>query len=111
MGFVFGVEGTIGTAPFHFYRFQWDQGGLGNGMFINEISQTGTINLYSDPGNFWTRGFNHNFSIVYKSTYIEVYVDGNFKTKILGCMKGTCKITGDIISPIDVEWNAEKGIL
>ena len=33
------------------------------------------------------------------------------KTKILGCMKGTCKITGDIIPPIDVEWNAEKGIL
>ena len=85
MGFVFGVEGTIGTAPYHFYRFQWDEGGLGNGMFINEISQTGTVNLYSNPGNHWTRSFNHNFSIVYKSTYIEVYVDGNFKTKIFGC--------------------------
>lgn len=32
------------------------------------------------------------------------------KTKVLGCMEGTFKITGDIISPIDVEWNAEKGL-
>jgi len=27
---------------------------------------------------------------------------------ILGCMAGTFKITGDIISPIDVKWDAER---
>ncbi|MFA5792338.1 MAG: type II toxin-antitoxin system Phd/YefM family antitoxin [Candidatus Gracilibacteria bacterium] len=30
----------------------------------------------------------------------------NFKG--FGCMKGTFKITGDIISPIDVKWDVEK---
>ena len=25
-----------------------------------------------------------------------------------GCMKGTIEIVGDIVSPIDVEWDAEK---
>ena len=29
---------------------------------------------------------------------------------IFGCMKGRGIIMGDIISPIDVEWNAEKGL-
>ena len=27
---------------------------------------------------------------------------------IFGCMKGTAKIVGDIVSPLDVEWNAMK---
>ena len=27
---------------------------------------------------------------------------------LFGCMKGTFEITGDIISPIDVEWDATK---
>ena len=85
MGFVFGVEGTIGTAPYHCYRFQWDEGGDGNGMYIKELSQTGTNTTYSNPGNYWTRNFTHNFSITYTSTFFEVYVDGNLKTHIDGC--------------------------
>ena len=85
MGFVFGVEGTIGTAPYHCYRFQWDEGGFGNGMYIYELSQNGSTLIYSNPGNHWTRGFTHTFSIIYKSTYFEVYVDGTFQTKIEGC--------------------------
>jgi prevent-host-death family protein len=28
-----------------------------------------------------------------------------------GCMKGTFEITGDIVGPIDVEWNAMRGFL
>lgn len=85
MGFVFGVEGTIGSGSFHCYRLQWDQGGMGNGMYINEISQNGSTTLYANPGYHWTLNFNHAFTIIYKSTYFEVYIDGNFKTKILGC--------------------------
>ena len=27
---------------------------------------------------------------------------------LFGCMKGTFEITGDIVSPIDVEWDATK---
>jgi prevent-host-death family protein len=30
---------------------------------------------------------------------------------IFGCMKGTVTIHGDIISPIEQEWHAERGIL
>ncbi len=30
------------------------------------------------------------------------------KFTAFGCMKGTIQINGDIISPIDVEWDAEK---
>ena len=40
-----------------------------------------------------------------------VPVKGKKIDPIFGCMKGRCKIVGDIISPIDVEWNAEKGLL
>jgi len=29
-------------------------------------------------------------------------------SSIFGCMKGRIEILGDIISPIDVEWDAEK---
>ena len=29
---------------------------------------------------------------------------------LFACMKGRGTIVGDIISPIDVEWNAEKGL-
>ncbi len=31
--------------------------------------------------------------------------------EILGYMRGTIEIHGDIMSPLDVEWDAEKGIL
>jgi prevent-host-death family protein len=30
---------------------------------------------------------------------------------IFGCMKGTVTIVGDIISPIEQDWHAERGIL
>jgi prevent-host-death family protein len=30
---------------------------------------------------------------------------------IFGCMKGTVTIHGDIISPIELDWHAERGIL
>jgi prevent-host-death family protein len=30
---------------------------------------------------------------------------------IFGCMKGTVTILGDIISPIEQDWHAERGIL
>ena len=33
------------------------------------------------------------------------------RKSLVGLLKGRGKITGDIISPIDVEWDAEKGIL
>jgi prevent-host-death family protein len=33
------------------------------------------------------------------------------RRSIFGCMKGTVTILGDIISPIEQEWNAERGIL
>jgi prevent-host-death family protein len=32
------------------------------------------------------------------------------RREIFGCMKGTVTIHGDIISPIDVDWHAERGI-
>jgi antitoxin (DNA-binding transcriptional repressor) of toxin-antitoxin stability system len=31
--------------------------------------------------------------------------------EIFGCMKGTVTIHGDIISPIELDWHAERGIL
>jgi prevent-host-death family protein len=30
---------------------------------------------------------------------------------IFGCMKGTVTIHGDIVSPIDLDWHAQRGIL
>jgi prevent-host-death family protein len=30
---------------------------------------------------------------------------------IFGCMKGTVTIHGDIVSPIELDWHAERGIL
>jgi prevent-host-death family protein len=33
------------------------------------------------------------------------------RRSIFGCMEGTVTILGDIISPIEQEWNAERGIL
>jgi len=30
---------------------------------------------------------------------------------IFGCMKGTVTILGDIVSPIEQDWHAERGIL
>lgn len=92
MGFVFGVEGNIGTFPTHYYRFSWDEGGVGNGMFVHEITKTGntaattTITpLYSQPGSHWTRGFNHQFRLVYASTYFQIYIDGVLMTTVNGC--------------------------
>jgi len=40
-----------------------------------------------------------------------VPVEREKKDSTFGSMKGTIMINGDIISPIDVEWNAEKGLL
>lgn len=69
IGFVFGVEGTIGAAPFHYFRFEWDEGGDGNGMYVREYNQTGLISTpLSLVGNHWTRGFNHNFTLTYTSS-------------------------------------------
>jgi prevent-host-death family protein len=33
------------------------------------------------------------------------------RREIFGCMRGTVTIQGDIISPIELDWNAERGIL
>ena len=86
MGFVFGVEGTIGTAPFHYYRFQWDQGGDGNGMYVREYDQTGLLStLYASVGNYWTRSFNHNFSLTYQTSKIIISVDGAQIMDVNGC--------------------------
>jgi gliding motility-associated-like protein len=86
MGFVFGVEGTIGTAPFHYYVFEWDQGGNGNGMYVKEFDQTG---LVSTPlalvGNHWTRNFNHNFTLSFQSSRIVITMDGTTVLDIDGC--------------------------
>ncbi len=76
MGFVFGVEGTIGVGNFHYYLLRWDEGGLGNGLYIDEIDQAGTVNLFSDVGNYWTRGFNHSFIIDYSLNSFSVTIDG-----------------------------------
>ncbi|MCT4582663.1 MAG: PKD domain-containing protein [Flavobacteriales bacterium] len=76
MGFVFGVQGTIGVGNFHYYLFQWDEGGNGNGMYIREIDQNGVTTLFSDPGNYWVRHFNHNFIIDYFATGFSVTIDG-----------------------------------
>lgn len=92
MGFVFGVEGNIAGFPTHYYRFSWDEGGVGNGMFVHEITKTGataattTITpLFSLPGSHWTRGFNHQFRLVYASTYFQIYIDGTLMTTVNGC--------------------------
>lgn len=92
MGFVFGVEGNIAGFPTHYYRFSWDEGGVGNGMFVHEITKTGataattTITpLFSLPGSHWTRGFNHQFRLIYASTYFQIYIDGSLVTTINGC--------------------------
>lgn len=86
MGFVFGVEGTIGTAPFHYYIFEWDEGGNGNGMYVKEYDQTG---LVSTPlalvGNHWTRAFNHNFTLTYQSSKIIITMDGTQRLELDGC--------------------------
>jgi prevent-host-death family protein len=33
------------------------------------------------------------------------------RREIFGCMKGTVTIHGDIVSPIELDWHAERGIL
>jgi prevent-host-death family protein len=33
------------------------------------------------------------------------------RREIFGCMKGTLTIHGDVISPIDIDWHAERGLL
>ena len=86
MGFVFGVEGTIGVAPFHYYRFEWDEGGDGNGMYVYEYDETGLVStLLSDVGNHWVRSFNHAFSIQYYSSNITLSIDGNVVLDLDGC--------------------------
>lgn len=92
MGFVFGVEGNISAFPTHYYRFSWDEGGVGNGMFVHEVTKTGntaattTITpLFSQPGSHWTRGFDHQFRLVYASTYFRIYIDGVLVTTVNGC--------------------------
>lgn len=86
MGFVFGVEGVIGTAPFHYYKFQWDQGGDGNGMYVREYDQTGLVStLYANVGDYWTRSFNHNFSLTYQTSRIIISVDGVQIMDVGGC--------------------------
>lgn len=37
-----------------------------------------------------------------------VPVEGGAPASVFGCMKGRAKIHGDVIKPIDVEWNAQK---
>lgn len=76
MGFVFGVEGVIGVGNYHYYLFRWDEGGNGNGMYIDEIDQTGTVNLFSAVGNYWTRSFDHSFVIDYSLNSFSVSIDG-----------------------------------
>ncbi len=86
MGFVFGVEGTIDVPPFRYYRFEWDEGGDGNGMYVYEYDETGLVStLLSDVGNHWTRSFNHTFSIQYYSSNITLSIDGNVVLNIDGC--------------------------
>lgn len=92
MGFVFGVEGNISGFPTHYYRFSWDEGGVGNGMFVHEVTKTGataattTITpVFSLPGSHWTRGFNHQFRLIYASTYFQIYIDGTLVTTVNGC--------------------------
>lgn len=86
MGFVFGVEGTIDTPPFHYFRFEWDEGGNGNGMYVREYDQTGLIATHlSLVGNHWTRGFNHNFTLTYQSSKIIITMDGTEVLNMDGC--------------------------
>ena len=40
-----------------------------------------------------------------------VPVEEDQPREIFGYMRGTIEIHGDIMSPLDVEWDAEKGIL
>jgi prevent-host-death family protein len=40
-----------------------------------------------------------------------VPVEEEARREIFGCMRGTVTIVGDIISPIEVDWHAERGIL
>ena len=60
MGFVFGVEGVIGTAPFHYYRFEWDDGGDGRVVenpperFLGAVS-TGGVGI-EDGADFFGEG-------------------------------------------------------
>ena len=37
-----------------------------------------------------------------------VAIEAKKKKDIYGCMKGTGRIVGDIISPLDVEWSADE---
>ena len=76
MGFVFGLQGTLGVGNYHYYLFHWDEGGNGNGMYIKEIDQNGSTTIFSDPGNYWVRHFNHSFTIDYFSTGFSVTIDG-----------------------------------
>ncbi len=86
MGFVFGVEGTIGSGNFHYYRFEWDQGGDGNGMYVREVDQTGVVStLLAIPGSHWTRGYDHNFTLLYQTSRIKITMDGSTKLDIQGC--------------------------
>lgn len=86
MGFVFGVEGTIDTPPFHYYRFEWDEGGNGNGMYVREYDQTGLVATHlSLVGNHWTRGMNHNFTLTYQSSKIIITMDGTEVLNMDGC--------------------------
>ncbi|MCT4581001.1 MAG: PKD domain-containing protein [Flavobacteriales bacterium] len=86
MGFVFGVEGTIDTSPFHYYRFEWDEGGNGNGMYVREYDQTGLVATHlSLVGNHWTRGMNHNFTLTYQSSKIIITMDGTQVLEMDGC--------------------------
>ena len=40
-----------------------------------------------------------------------VPVEDEARREIFGCMRGTITIQGDIISPVEVDWHAERGIL
>jgi prevent-host-death family protein len=37
--------------------------------------------------------------------------ENEMRRSIFGCMKGTVTIHGDIVSPIELDWHAERGIL
>jgi prevent-host-death family protein len=40
-----------------------------------------------------------------------VPVEEEPRREIFGCMRGTVTILGDIISPVEVDWHAERGVL
>lgn len=86
MGFVFGVQGVIGTAPFHYYRFEWDEGGDGDGMYVYEYDETGLVStLLANPGSHWVRSSDHTFTIDYFSSNITLLIDGVEELNIEGC--------------------------